>query len=110
MVGHIYVDEEEALKAAFTYDSISKGYSGMKQRGLDLRSNLFGSWEGEAANAFKGTLDCIDDCVAGLEQDVLIHAGLIRNAEGRFVDEDRYLAMRYKFTNDFTRVEIDPTQ
>ncbi|MCI6274484.1 MAG: WXG100 family type VII secretion target [Coriobacteriaceae bacterium] len=107
MAEHIYVDGEEALKAAVVYDSVSKDYSDMRQSSLDLRSDLFGSWEGQAANAFRGTLDRIDACVGGLEQDALIHAGLIRNAEGRFIDEDQYLAVRYRFTNDFTQVKTD---
>lgn len=110
MAGHIFVDEQAALNSAVAYDGIAQDYAAIETSAADLESELFGAWEGEAASAFKGTLACIDNCTLALEQDVLIHAGLIRNAEGKFIDKDTYLASTYTWEKDFTQVRYRPPE
>lgn len=108
MAGHIFVDAQAALNSALAYDGIAQNFAEIGSDAVDLENELFGAWEGEAASAFKGTLGCIDNCIEALEQDVLIHAGLIRNAEGEFIDKDTYLASSYTWESDFTQVRYRP--
>lgn len=92
MSDKIHVNQSDALNSAQSFDNVTSDYSLVLSNIDDMESAVFGSWQGDAANAAKETFEMLETGLATVSDKVLKHAGIIRNAVGEYVSTDSSLA------------------
>ena len=53
-MGQIYVSPEDAMASAQSFDDIAQYYTDVETNACDMEADVYGAWEGDAANACKG--------------------------------------------------------
>lgn len=91
-MGQIYVSPEDAMASAQSFDDIAQYYTDVETNACDMEADVYGAWEGDAASACKETFARIEECLGQLGEEVLVHAGLIQDAVGNYIDQDEYIA------------------
>jgi WXG100 family type VII secretion target len=109
-MGQIKVSKQDALDSADDFDDVAADVTSIQKIVDDeIQNGLYGEWEGQAADAFKETIASIDDCLSDLSDEVLTHAGLIKDAVGEYIDHDEYLARQMAEGSSGNSYTVDST-